>query len=138
MSREGSDAEAGDDLRPLPATEAGGGGGGGGECELKGLPPPPPPPPSGPDEHSIRVAAKRMSFRQSKKQRRQVRAWVGGVEQALRETKLCSGSNPAENQMICSCSCTCTSLSSGAVFPVRINPDVALSFAYNPCLTSMT
>ena len=74
MSREGSDAEAGDDLRPLPATEAGGGGG---ECELKGLPPPPPPPPSGPDEHSIRVAAKRMSFRQSKKQRRQVQTGAG-------------------------------------------------------------
>ena len=65
MSREGSDAEAGDDLKPLPSSAVEGEGGQA----------PPQPPPSGgkEDEHSVRVAAKRMSFRQSKKQRRQVR-----------------------------------------------------------------
>ena len=64
MSREGSDAEAGDDLKPLPSSAVEGEGGQA-----------PPQPPSGgkEDEHSVRVAAKRMSFRQSKKQRRQVR-----------------------------------------------------------------
>ena len=71
MSREGSDAEeeACDDLKPLPggAAEADLAGEGGGQ---KG--PQPPPPPSGPDEHEHRIRAKRMSFRQSKKQRRQV------------------------------------------------------------------
>ena len=69
MSREGSDAEeAGDDLRPLPSSAVEGEGGQA-----------PPPPPSGgkEDEHSVRVAAKRMSFRQSKKQRRQVRERIG-------------------------------------------------------------
>ena len=67
MSREGSDAEAGDDLKPLPRSAVEGEGG--------QAPPQPPQPPSGgkEDEHSVRVAAKRMSFRQSKKQRRQVR-----------------------------------------------------------------
>ena len=70
MSREGSDAEeeAGDDLKPLP--------GGGAEADLAGegggQKGPQPPPPSGPDEHEHRIRAKRMSFRQSKKQRRQV------------------------------------------------------------------
>lgn len=67
MSREGSDAEAGDDLKPLPSSAVEGEGG--------QAPPPQPPSASGgkEDEHSVRVAAKRMSFRQSKKQRRQVR-----------------------------------------------------------------
>ena len=66
MSREGSDAEAGDDLKPLPSSAVEGEG---------GQAPPQPPSASGgkEDEHSVRVAAKRMSFRQSKKQRRQVR-----------------------------------------------------------------
>ena len=69
MSREGSDAEeeAGDDLKPLP--------GGGAEADLAGEgggQKGPQPPPSGPDEHEHRIRAKRMSFRQSKKQRRQV------------------------------------------------------------------
>ena len=72
MSREGSDAEAGDDLRPLPSSAVEGEG---------GQAPPQPQPPSASggkeDEHSVRVAAKRMSFRQSKKQRRQVREEIG-------------------------------------------------------------
>ena len=63
MSREGSEAEeAEDDLKPLPGAAPAAEGGG----------EEPPPPSSGQDEHSIRVAAKRMSFRQSKKQRKQV------------------------------------------------------------------